>query len=249
MLTLLRLLLHGLGLRGNPTPGAAGPQAAVTMNGAPALPADDVRSVAPEGSPQDMKVYQLDPNAFSGETIDVMKQVISLAVDIVGWVVMYFIWKSSCMYQKRAVHPATQEQFTGDLAPVGLCDCCSLQLKSIVEAFCCEVCLIAENLEKMKSPSLRASEISFGAVAFIVLSGVFTCGLYPLYLVVSQRLELSRRPEGVTSHNNCCVECLKACCPCSHPCSNMQVATFIELYDASFEKDERTPLDPGPQAV
>jgi len=183
-----------------------------------------------------------------GEPVSMVQQVIYVASEVIGMVIWFLIWQRSCMYQKRTLQTASREQFKGDLAPVGLCDCLSLPAKSICEAVCCEVCLVTENLEKSKPPSLRSPEIGFGAVAFLFCSGAFTCGLYPLYLIVSQRLELSKRPEGAYSSNNCLTECLKVWfCGC---CSNMQVATFLDLYDETFEKDERTPLEaPVPQSV
>jgi hypothetical protein len=221
----------------------AGPNANMgQFSGAGVGPQDVQNAYAPGGDPNDYGVQNAKPPP------DPMTLAIQLAGEIVFYLVIYFVWRANCMYRKRTVTQATREQFTGDLAPVGVFDCFGQGGMTIVEACCCDVCVAVENLEKGKSPSLRAPEISFVMVAvFQILSSV-TCFLYPLYMIVSQRLELSKRPEGVTSDNNCCFECLKVCCCC--PCSNMQVATFLEHYDQAFEKDERTPLEaPQPQAL
>lgn len=197
-------------------------------------------------TPQQQQDIQAPLDAAQQQQVSPVQQIITVCSELIGAVVWFLIWQRSCMYQKRTYQTATKEQFTGDMAPTGLCDCLSLPAKTICEAACCEICLITENLEKSKPPALRAEEIGFGSVCFLVCTGCFTGGLYPLYLIVSQRLDLSRRPEGAYSSNSCISECLKVwCCSC---CATMQVATFLQLYDETFEKDERTPLE-APRAV
>merc|ERR1719456_116792 len=71
-----------------------------------------------------------------------------------------------------------------------------------------------------------------------------------MYKVVKNRLELSMRPDGAQSSNQCCAECLKVCC-CG-ACATMQVAEFLELYDDAHclrAPDEKTPLVPPAQQV
>jgi len=140
-------------------------------------------------------------------------------------------------------------KFQGDLLPTTLFSCFKLPKKhSIIEGIFCSFCVFAENMEKSAPKNMRC-----GVLTRILIHFLFLIVFFPIviFLALENRLELSRRPPGVKSANQCgrtckagqqiggcgCfVELLKVVfCPW---CTTMQAAEFLEVYEDAYGKDE-----------
>lgn len=157
--------------------------------------------------------------------------------------ILFMIWRIACgNYGRRSERGYVKRtEFQGDMDPVGFCNCVwSVTCKSRVELLFCSACMQGENWARTKIQEPRPAPLFKTYLYHLayILGFPLTAGILPLYCLVQNRLDNTKRPHPDMEGTWFLPEFCKATCCCGPFTpffSIMQVSEFIELYEEFYE--------------